>query len=117
MAGQSKVAMDATAVGNTYMLSGKATAHPCARCVAFWAQGEHMYLGKVGCIMIRINDGNRDLFRPWVHRGDEDEGVQTMRCLRCFILGQECCSVSRGASPGVSGSLWAMLTHYRFLKI
>lgn len=83
--------MDATAIGNAFMDSGRATAHPCGRCVNAFADGQYRYLGQVGCLMPTFEDQKKSLFAGWSADGGEEHFC---KCLRCFILGQECVAAS-----------------------
>jgi len=82
------------------MECGRFTYHICARCVAFFGDGEHKYLGKIGCLMPDITEDNVDLFKEWYVESGGDEKARFMRCFRCFINNQECVAVSIWSNLG-----------------
>jgi len=86
--------MNATKVGNDIMESGKPSYHVCARCIAFYGDGEYKFLGEVGCYMPNVNLSNMHLYKEWAVKTDNGEVAEFKRCLRCFINNQECVAVS-----------------------
>jgi hypothetical protein len=84
-------------VSNEYTAENLTVAHyPCLRCLQAWAKGELRTFGIYGCCMPTINDSNRKLFAGrWFTMEDGITEIQTVECLRCFLMNSACCPVSR----------------------
>jgi hypothetical protein len=82
-------------VSNEYTAEKLTVAYcPCLRCLQAWAKGELRTFGIYGCCMLTINDGNRKLFAG--RRFTMEDGIteiQTVECLRCFLMNSACCPV------------------------
>jgi len=93
MPAPSKPQLDATWLSNHYIEDSKRSYHSCARCIVFFATEASKYLGKWGCIMANLSDNDYKKVSAW-RVGEGNDAEQYMRCMRCWNLGQECCSVS-----------------------
>ncbi|KAB2098925.1 hypothetical protein AG0111_0g12850 [Alternaria gaisen] len=90
----SQVKIDSTAAGNHYMQKGLRTKQSCVRCLGAFGDGHLMYFGAHGCLMPDMADpAAADIFSAWKETSEKGEDIQYAKCLRCWILHQECVAV------------------------